>query len=376
MWNFWSGKTFWTFLEMYQTSRRFTYVIANVPYSRVDHYYSTVDDLLTVFEVLDEYTSKTNKELENFYDSRELIKDILVIVDEAHLYLWARESLTKASILNKLKLIFTQCRKRKIRIVFITQRLTQIDIYVRRLSDYVEEYDIQHRLWLELDKKNVYLNKWDVVDIETDQSVKFNNQGEAQTVKEETLIHSEYFAPLTSVLEYFALLFDKGFRDIMKEEYLTRHVCWNPDVNVKPFTTQILMKWLIITPTKAELEKIRKKKERKWKKRYEIYLPWITKIVRDNYIKVKTKILSLFKGWYEDINFQELYNECYKEDELQDKVKNLDHLIENENTVLDWITNERKPFTTRNINAISNNDEKENVVNEMERKQEKTLVLN
>ncbi|MCR4661551.1 MAG: hypothetical protein K5765_06080 [Clostridia bacterium] len=131
---------------MYQQERRFTYVIANVPYSRVDHYYSTVDDLLTVFTALDEYTALTNKQLENFYDSRDMIKDILVIVDEAHLYLGARESLTKASILNKLKLIFTQCRKRKIRIVFITQRLTQIDIYVRRLADYVEEYDMHKRL--------------------------------------------------------------------------------------------------------------------------------------------------------------------------------------------------------------------------------------
>lgn len=335
---------------MYQTSPRFTYVIANVPYSRVDHYYSTIDDLLTVFNVLDEYTSKTNRELENFYDSKDLIKDILVIVDEAHLYLWARESLTKASILNKLKLIFTQCRKRKIRIVFITQRLTQIDIYVRRLSDYVEEYDMQHFLWLEVDKKNVYLNKGDVVDIETDQSVKFNNQWEAQTVKEETLIHSEYFAPLTSILEFFALIFDKWYRRIIKEEHLTRHVCWNPDPNVKEFTTQILMKGLIITPTKEELEKIRKRKENKGKSMFEIYIPWIYKSIKGVYGKIKTKVMSLFKGWYEDINFQELYNEAYKEEELEEKVEKLDI--------------EQKQFIKWQLK------QKE------EKKEEKTLVLN
>ena len=205
---------------MYKQPSEYTYVIANVPYSRVDHYYSTVDDLLQVFETLEDYSVISNHDLENFYESRDYIKDILLIVDEAHLYLGARESLTKQSILNKLKVIFTQCRKRKIRIVFITQRLTQIDIYVRRLSDYVEEYNISKFLWFEIDKKNVYLNKWDVVDIETDQSVKITSDWEAQTIKEETLIYSEYFSPLTSFLELFCI-FDNAYREIVKEEYCT-----------------------------------------------------------------------------------------------------------------------------------------------------------
>ncbi|MBQ9553656.1 ATP-binding protein [bacterium] len=129
-----------TFLEAFSKDKRSTYIISNVPYSCVDHFYSTVDDLLNVFEVLDDYTMRTNLDIKSYSGVEKYTKSILLIIDEAHLYLGARESLTKASILNKLKLIFTQCRKRKIRIVFITQRLTQIDIYVRRLADYVEEY--------------------------------------------------------------------------------------------------------------------------------------------------------------------------------------------------------------------------------------------
>ena len=303
---------------MYQQDRRFTYVIANVPYSRVDHYYSTTEDLLQVFEVLDEYCRITNEDLENYYDSRNWIKDILLIVDEAHLYLGARESLTKASILNKLKLIFTQCRKRKIRIVFITQRLTQIDIYVRRLSDYVEEYNLRNVFWLELDKKNVYLNKWDVVDIETDQSVKFTNDWQAQTIKEETLIHSEYFSPLTSFLELFALA-DKWYRQIIKEEHQTYHVCWSEDPRVKEFTFPLLMRDLIITPSKKELEKRKKKRENKNKKRYEIYLPWVVKFLKKIRLPIKQKIMSIFHPWFEALDFNELYKE---EDRLEkvDKV--------------------------------------------------------
>lgn len=304
---------------MYQQDRRYTYVIANVPYSRVDHYYSTTEDLLKVFEVLDEYCKITNEDLENYYDSRNWIKDILLIVDEAHLYLGARESLTKASILNKLKLIFTQCRKRKIRIVFITQRLTQIDIYVRRLSDYVEEYNLRNVFGLELDKLSVYLNKGDVVDIETDQSVKFTNEWQAQTIKEETLIHSEYFSPLTSFLEFFAL-FDKWYKQIIKEEHQTYHVCWSEDPRVQEFTFPILMKNLIITPSKKELEKWRKKRENKWKTWYQIYLPSITKALNTIRINIKQKIIPLFHPWYEALDF----NELYKEEERLQKLESLD----------------------------------------------------
>lgn len=232
MWNFGSWKTFWTFLELFKVDPNKTYIIANVPYSVVDHYYSTTEDLLNVFDVLGRYSIETNADVENFYNNRENKKDIILIVDEAHLYLWARESLTKASILNQLKTIFTQCRKRKIRVVFITQRLTQIDIYVRRLSDYVEEYNYVNWWILEFVKKRIYLNKGDVADIETDTTTKFTNDWDTTTYKEDTLISSEFFRPLTTFLELFELL-SPGYRKILLEEYNTYHICWYPDLNVQ-----------------------------------------------------------------------------------------------------------------------------------------------
>lgn len=231
MWNFGSWKTFGTFLELFKVDKEKTYIIANVPYSVVDHYYSTTEDLLNVFDVLGKYSIDTNADVENFYKNRENKKDIILIVDEAHLYLGARESLTKASILNQLKTIFTQCRKRKIRVVFITQRLTQIDIYVRRLSDYVEEYNYVNRWIIEFVKKRIYLNKGDVADIETDTTTKFTNDWDATTYKEDTLISSEFFRPLTTFLELFEFL-SSGYRKILLEEYKTYHICWYPDLNV------------------------------------------------------------------------------------------------------------------------------------------------
>lgn len=244
MWNFGSWKTFWTFLELFKLDKERTYIIANVPYSVVDHYYSTTEDLLNVFDVLWEYSIKTNEQVESFYNNRWAVKDIVLIVDEAHLYLWARESLTKASILNQLKTIFTQCRKRKIRVVFITQRLTQIDIYVRRLADYVEEYEFNKFANIERVKWRLYLNKWDVADIETDTTTKFTN-GEAKTYKEDTFITSSFFRPLTSILELF-VLFSSAYRRILLEEYQTYHICGYPDLKVEKLTYEKLLAGLQI----------------------------------------------------------------------------------------------------------------------------------
>lgn len=244
MWNFGSGKTFGTFLELFKLDKERTYIIANVPYSVVDHYYSTTEDLLNVFDVLWEYSIKTNEQVKSFYNNRWAIKDIVLIVDEAHLYLWARESLTKASILNQLKTIFTQCRKRKIRVVFITQRLTQIDIYVRRLADYVEEYEFNKFANIERVKWRLYLNKWDVADIETDTTTKFTN-GEAKTYKEDTFITSSFFRPLTSILELF-VLFSSAYRRILLEEYQTYHICGYPDLKVEKLTYEKLLAGLQI----------------------------------------------------------------------------------------------------------------------------------
>lgn len=328
MWNFGSGKTFWTFWDMYDAPKQTTYIIANVPYSIVDHYYSTVDDLLNVFEVLEEYSIISNSDLENFYDARDYMKDILLIVDEAHLYLGARESLTKQSILWKLKVIFTQCRKRKIRIVFITQRLTQIDIYVRRLSDYVEEYNMRNFLGFEIDKKTVYLNKWDVVDIETDQSVKITSSWEAQTIKEETKIYSEYFRPLTSFLELLCM-FKKSYRDIIKEEYCTYHICGYKDERVKPLTIAKLLHWLKVQLTDEQKKKqeayLKKKQEDKNKTRFQKYLPTFSVFTW----KIKQTIKSLFSPWM-DINFKALYDEAITDEERQEKLEKVEKQIQQE----------------------------------------------
>ena len=71
--------------------------------------------------------------------------------------------------------VLTQCRKRNVRVVAITQRLTSIDVRFRRLSDYVEEYKRGSLLGIYWVKHSVYENRGDLADIETDNVVKVSS---------------------------------------------------------------------------------------------------------------------------------------------------------------------------------------------------------
>lgn len=228
MWNFWSGKTFKSFEECYSVDSN-TFVIANVPYSRVDLFYSTEEELLNVIKLLEQYTLKTNQDIRKYwFIGVRSQKDILFIIDESHLYFDSRSSLVQWNNMESMKLILTQCRKRKIRMVFITQRLTQIDVRIRRLADYVEEYHRSSFFWLNRVKKSVYENRWDIADIETDSSIKVNNEWELKSYKEDAKLYSEFVPELTVFLQLFSF-FNESYRNILREHYQTYYVCWQKD---------------------------------------------------------------------------------------------------------------------------------------------------
>lgn len=247
MWNFWAWKTFWTYLDLFDLDKKENYIISNVPYSIVDYYFSTSEQLINVFDILEQYMYNTNEDLENYFDMSTKQKNIILVVDEAQIYLGARESLTKASILNRLKLVLTQCRKRKIKVFFITQRLSQVDIYVRRLSDFVVEYNRKSFLWLITRvKKTTYENKWDVADIESDNITKISWDWEMNSYKEDAKLYSEFFSPLTTLLNWF-VFFSSSYRRILKEEFVTYHIVWYINDNIQPLTLDNLIKWLYNT---------------------------------------------------------------------------------------------------------------------------------
>ena len=255
MWNFWSWKSFSEQLKMEETKSSKVFVISNNPYSRVDRFFSSEDDLVEVFSVLDDWCQKTNYDVENYAKFRKNYKDIYLIIDEAHRYFDSRSSLLKWNNMEKMQNVLTQCRKRNIRIVAITQRLTMIDIRFRRLSDYVEEYKRWSFLWLYRVRHSVYENRWDLADIEVDNTVRVADDWTAKTLKEDSKLYSEFFTPLTIGLQMFAL-FSKPYRRILKEYYNTYYICALHDRNVDHFNLESFDKALYVPDYIAKLENV------------------------------------------------------------------------------------------------------------------------
>jgi len=255
MWNFGSWKTFSEQLKMYETKDSKVFVISNVPYMRCDRFFSSESDLIEVFDTLDQWCEKTNYDVENYAKFRKNYKDIYIIIDEAHRYFDSRSSLLKWNNLEKMNNVLTQCRKRNIRIVAITQRLTMIDIRFRRLADYVEEYKRGSFLWLYRVKHSVYENRWDLADIETDNTVRLASDWSVNTLKDDSKLYSEFFTPLTIGLQLFALC-SPAYRRILKEYYNTYYICALYDKNSDHFSLEKFDRALFVPDYIAKLENV------------------------------------------------------------------------------------------------------------------------
>jgi len=251
--NFGSWKTFGTFLELYDLDPAQNYILANVPYSVVDHYWSTTSELLNIFDILGQYSEETNKDIKKYYDTYKNQKDIVLIVDESHLYLDSRDFASKNSIIPQLKTILTQVRKRKVKILYITQRLTTVDIFIRRLADYVVEYNRKvflHKSICTWVTKKVYENQGDIADIQTEnKTVTFDGDGNQTTLTDDALVSKELFFPLTTFFQIFSF-FSKTYRRVILEEHKTLHISWFNDSNVQPlvYTDFVTNLWSIPYP--------------------------------------------------------------------------------------------------------------------------------
>ena len=110
-------------------------IISNLDYDFVDIVFDSKEDFDFVLKDLVQYVRDTN----NIDELKSSINfpPIKIIVDEAHIYLFARDFkwFTK-----DILLVLTQCRKRDISIDFITQELWQIDVFIRRLAPYIQYF--------------------------------------------------------------------------------------------------------------------------------------------------------------------------------------------------------------------------------------------
>lgn len=101
------------------------FIIYNQPYPWVDLFYSSVEDLNLVVDMLNQYMLKTNNPPTLYYPP------IAFWIDEAHNYFFSR-NFTK-NFDDRKRVLFTQPRKRNILIPVVSQRFSFLDINIRRL---------------------------------------------------------------------------------------------------------------------------------------------------------------------------------------------------------------------------------------------------
>ena len=90
--------------------------------------------MIKIFDFLKQYTARTN----NLIDLKEdIFPYIRIDIDEAHIYFPSRgrKDFDKDSLL-----VMTQCRKRNMAFNFVSQELSQLDIFMRRLMPYIMYY--------------------------------------------------------------------------------------------------------------------------------------------------------------------------------------------------------------------------------------------
>jgi len=173
-------------------------LISNLKYDFVDFYFNSKKDFDFLLRDLVRYIHDTN----NLDDLKKSIEfpPIKIIVDEAHLYLFARDF---KGFTKDILLVLTQCRKRDISVDFITQELWQIDVFIRRLCPYIEYFQ---KLPLGLTK----------------QSILYSLDVEGTSMKNEEMfeeVESSWLLPFSRWP-----VFNKKIKDYYDQKYLTKFV--------------------------------------------------------------------------------------------------------------------------------------------------------
>lgn len=203
---FWSWKTKNVFQSafLWKKANPNWILISNLKYDFVDFYFNSKKDFDFLLRDLVRYIYDTNNE-EDLKKSIDF-PPVKIIVDEAHLYLFARDFkwFTK-----DILLVLTQCRKRDISVDFITQELWQIDVFIRRLCPYIEYFQ-KLPFWL------------------TKQSILYSLDVEWTSMKNEEMFEEVESSRLLPFSRW--PVFNKKVIDYYNQKYLTKKVIWYDDV--------------------------------------------------------------------------------------------------------------------------------------------------
>lgn len=311
MWSFGSWKTFWTFLEISQLDKTKNFIIANINYPMVDLFFSTPEELYKLIDSLEYYVDSSNKNIYRYYQNRKIFKNIVIVVDEAHLYFnsrhWWKAKKWEVPLIDRLDIILTQCRKRNIKIIFISQRLKRVDINIRRMTDFVVRYKRKSIpiLWIQRSKKTIYENEWDLSDIQGDDTktyVASENQKFSSDI-ENSKLSSELFLPLLKVfgIPIWRYLSQKQFENFANQAHQSNFVSWLVSV-----WSRDTFEMTELVVDRSELEKLSDKEQKVKDTLEKIFPKLFEKIKHKQKIKnyEKTKVLEYIEeNWKkEEIN--------------------------------------------------------------------------
>lgn len=222
-WNFWSGKTFWLWVELYKLKDENPNVciISNVPWSITDIYYNSIEDFQMVLEHLYTFFEQTNNIIDSYDRTR---KDIVLVMDESQIYFPARWYADKKQkeLREKLTIILTQCRKRYTRIRCAVQRTKMLDINFRRLADNIWFYFKDSFLWIRLARLYIFECWWAIDDLIWDDTDLFSSE---EKLMEKDINWWALTSHQTDILDSL-LVIRHPRRNLRNEKNITKHISW------------------------------------------------------------------------------------------------------------------------------------------------------
>lgn len=228
IWDFWTWKTYWVENIVYQAKDKNPddiLLISNIPNAITDVLYNSPDDLRQILEYMFRFFIESNNNIDKY---NKTFRDIILVIDEAQLYFpqdWTSLSWDK-ELLQKLRVILTQCRKRNVKLYLCTQRWKTVNINVRRYTDYIYMYEMQHFFDNPRFKKNtlvIYKCGWWVSDLLGEDWVSWDSIDNLENDRLDTVM-----------MEYNTFLFQHSYKlkhfnwALWKEKDLTQRICWLP----------------------------------------------------------------------------------------------------------------------------------------------------
>lgn len=205
VWKFWTWKTKNLFQYWFERKKKNPnwLLIANIPYNFVDKFFDSKEDFDCVIKDLVQYIRDTNSV--DLLKQEKEFPPILILWDEIHEYLFNRDFKTLSK---DVVLLLTQCRKRNIEIDCVSQKVSQVDVFLKRLVWIFHQYSLiwNPRLWLRREYIKECINP-DSNDIEDENSYE--------------ILESCILLP-----DKFSLLFNKDLKDYYSQRYLTYYVVW------------------------------------------------------------------------------------------------------------------------------------------------------